>query len=82
MTLYTVLLIKNEENDIRCESYGRSKKNDKWVGAINLYHDGFFHTTLISSDSVFKTENGAVAYMQEIVKQVRALDLLKNKKII
>jgi len=78
MTLYTILVIKDEENDIRCESYGRSKKNNKWAGAINLYHGGFFHTTLISSDSVFKTEDGAVAYMQEIVKQVRALDLSKK----
>lgn len=76
MTSYTALVIQNNDNDIRCEPYFQDKKTEKWAGAVNLYHGGFFHTTLLSSEPVFGSSEAAVAYMEDIVKQVRAADVL------
>ena len=75
MTLYTALVIQNPSNDIRCEPYGQHKKTRKWSGAINLCRDGFLHTTLVSSEPTFESSEAAVAYMEEVVKQVKAFDL-------
>ena len=67
ITRYSALVIKSEDNDIRCEPYGQNSKTGKWSGAINLYHDDFFHTTVISSDSVFESSEESVIFMQNIV---------------
>ena len=75
MTLYTALVIQNPANDIRCEPYSQHKKTKKWAGAINLYHTESFHTTLLSSEPIFESSEAAVAYMEDVVKQVKALDL-------
>ena len=75
MTRYTAFVIQNPSNDIRCEPYSQHKKTKKWAGAINLYHDGFLHTTLVSSEATFESSEAAVAYMEDVVKQVKALDL-------
>ncbi|MBI2099328.1 hypothetical protein HYT45_02875 [Candidatus Uhrbacteria bacterium] len=72
MTLYTALVIQNQGNNIRCESIGRDKKTGKWAGAINLYHDGSFHTMLVSSKPIFKSSSEAVKHMREIVRKIRA----------
>jgi len=76
MTRYTAFVIKNEDNDIRCEHYGQHKETKKWAGAVNLYHDGFFHTTLLSSEPVFESSKASIAYMEDVVKQIRAADVL------
>ena len=75
MTLYTALVIQNQDNDIRCEPYSQHKETKKWAGAVNLYHNGFFHTTLLSSEPVFESSEASVAYLENIVKQVRAADV-------
>lgn len=75
MTLYTALVIQNEENDIRCEPYYQHKETGKWAAAINLYHNGFFHTTLLSSEPIFESSEATVAYMENVVKQVRCADV-------
>ena len=73
MTRYTVLVVQDCDNDIRCELYGgQHRKTKKWAGAINLYHGGFFHTTLLSSEPVFESSELAVMYMEDLVKQIRA----------
>ena len=76
MTRYTAFVIQNEDNDIRCEPYGQHKETKKWAGAVNLYHDGFFHTTLLSSEPVFESSKVSIAYMEDVVKQIRAADVL------
>lgn len=76
MTLYTALIIQNQDNDIRCEPYGQHNETKKWAGAINLYHDGIFHITLLSSEPVFESSEASVAYLENVVKQVRAADVL------
>lgn len=76
MTRHTALVIQNLENDIRCEPYGQDKETKKWAGAVNLYHDGFFHTTLLSSEPVFESSEASVAYMEGVVERVRAADVL------
>jgi len=76
MTRYTALVIQNEDNDIRCEPYCQHKETKKWAGAVNLYHDGFFHTTLLSSEAIFESSEASVAYMKDVVQQVRAADVL------
>jgi len=76
MKRYTALVIQNEENDIRCEALGRDAKTGKWAGAVTLYHDGHLHTTLLSSEPTFESSEAAVAYMEDIVRQVRAADVL------
>jgi len=80
MNLYTAFVIQNLDNDIRCKSYGKLEDTDKWAGAINLYHGGFFHTTLISSNHVFSSPEVAVLAMESIVDQVRALDFGRDLK--
>jgi hypothetical protein len=75
MTLYTALVIQNPSSDIRCEPYGQHKETGKWSGAINLYHDGVFHTTLVSSEPTFESPEATVACMEDVVKQVKSLDL-------
>lgn len=75
MTRYTALVIQNTDNDIRCEPYGQHKETKKWAGAVNLYHDGFFHITLLSSEPVFESSKASVAYMKDVVTQVRATNM-------
>lgn len=75
MTRYTALVIQNPDNDIHCEIYNQNEEAKKWAGAINLYHDGSFHTTLLSSELIFDSPEAAVAYMEDVVKQVRATEL-------
>lgn len=75
MTRYTALGIQSQDNDIRCEPCGQHKDTGKWAGAVNLYHDGFFHTTLLSSQPTFDSSELAIAAMEDVVQQVRKADL-------
>ena len=75
MNLITALTIQNEENDIQCEALGQHKKTGKWAGAINLYHDGFFHTTLLTSNAVFDSPEKAVSFMKDTVKKIRVTEI-------
>ncbi len=74
MTRYTALVIQSG-GDIRCKPY-QHKVTGKWAGAVNLYHDGSLHTTLLSSKPVFESSEMAVAYMEDVVKRVRAANVL------
>jgi hypothetical protein len=76
MTFYTALVIQDQDNDIRCEPYSQHKETKKWAGAVNLYRDGFFHITLLSSEPVFESSEASVAYMEDVVTQIRASNLL------
>jgi hypothetical protein len=75
ISLITALTIQNQGSNIHCEPYGQHKDTGKWAGAINLYHDGFFHTTLLSSEATFDSSELAVKAMEDVVQQVRKADL-------
>lgn len=75
MTRYTAFVIQNPDNDIRCEIYGQDRESKKFAGAINLYHDGSFHTTLLSSEPTYDSEILAVSAMKDVVEAVKKLDL-------
>ncbi len=36
LSLRTVLIIQNKENDIRCELYSQDKETKKWAGATSV----------------------------------------------
>ncbi len=76
MTRITALVIQTNENNIRCEVYGRDVKTRKFAGAINLYRDGHLHTTLISSEFVYGSSKIAIKAMEEVVQKVRSMDAL------
>lgn len=80
ISLYSALAIQGNGDDIVCEPYGQHKETHKWAGAINLYKDGFFHTTLLSSEPVYDTRELAIEGMKEVVEAVRAMDLSPKKK--
>jgi hypothetical protein len=75
ISLYTALVIQTEGNDIRCEPYRQDEATGKWAGAINLYHDGHFHTTLLSSNQIYDSSEDAVKGMEKVVAEVRAMKL-------
>lgn len=75
ISLYTALTIQNSDNDIRCEPYSQCKTTGHWAGAINLYHDGCFHTTLLSSEQVHQSEELAIATMKNLLEQISTTDL-------
>jgi len=79
VSLYTALVIQSVDNDIRCEIYGSDGKG-KYAGAINLYHDGHLHTTLLSTGLIYGSEKDAIEGMEGVVKQVRAINLAPKKK--
>jgi hypothetical protein len=75
MTLLTALTIQTRGDDVVCAGY-LDKNTDKFRGAIDLHHDGFFHTHLLSQrEAVHDTEAAAIAAMEGIVKQIRVADL-------
>ena len=51
----------------RNEKVGWSRKFVSWW---------FFHTTLLSSEPVFESSKASIAYMEDVVKQIRAADVL------
>lgn len=75
LTRLSVMTIQGNGDNIVCEVFGHDRQTKKWAGAINLYKDGFFHTTVVSSSAAFDTAEKAVAFMKEIVQEVRKLDL-------
>lgn len=80
MTLITVLTIQNLDNDIRCETYGLHAQTKKWAGAINLYHNGIFHTTLLSSDPIYESADASVVHMEDVVQRIRDINVKEVMK--
>lgn len=69
---YTAYVIQS--SDARAESL--ACKDGKFQGLVNIYHDGFFHTTIISTqESFYDSSEEAVKGMQEVIDLVKATDL-------
>lgn len=75
MTLLTVLTIQEGGDNIRCEVLGQDRKTGKWAGAVNLYYEDNLHTPLLTSNAEYDSREAAVATMEDVVRQVRAIDL-------
>jgi hypothetical protein len=75
LNLGTVLIIQNEENDIRCEPYDHDECTGKWAGAINLYRNEALHRVLASSTTVFDSSEEAVSHMENVVENVRNTEI-------
>jgi len=69
----SALTVHNPDNDIRVEVLGQHKETGKWAGAINLYKDNCLHSTVISSQAVYDTQEAAIKEMQEVVDAIRAM---------
>ncbi len=74
------MVIQSQGENVVCEPYGQHKETGKWAGAVNLYHDGSFHTTLLSSEPVYDTKEGAIEGMKTVVEQIRKIDLNPQRK--
>jgi hypothetical protein len=76
VTKLTAILIQIHGKDIKCEAVGPTRKGRKFMGLVNLYMNGEFHSTLLSSQAIYETPGLAVSEMQRVVDNVRAMDLL------
>ncbi|MFA5776838.1 MAG: hypothetical protein WC906_00095 [Parcubacteria group bacterium] len=68
------MLVIQNGNDIRCFALGPNEKG-LWAGGIAQYKDGFHHTWLTTSSYGFYSAEGAKETMENIIKEVRRLDL-------
>jgi hypothetical protein len=75
MNLITALEIQTNGDDVVCSVGGPAKDNGKYVGWIELWRDGVLHKPMLSTEPVFNTAKEAKEYMEDIVKQVRTLEL-------
>ena len=75
MTRITAIIIQSRGDDIRCQAGGPAKDNGKYVGWITLYRGDEYDHELVSTEPIFNTEKDAVAHMEDLVKEVRAMDL-------
>lgn len=76
ISLLTALTIKtNDDERIRC--FYRYDGHEKYGGEISLWKDGEFHALLISTKYIYKSEQEALKSMNELVKDIRQMELGK-----
>ena len=80
LNLHSTMVIQGNGDNIVCEPYGQHKETGKWAGAINLYKEGYFHTTVVSSEPDFDTSDDAVNYMKRVVEKVREINIGTKRK--
>jgi len=72
VTMITAMKIQANGDDVKCVAYGNGKK---FAGIVELWHGEDMHEVMLSTDPVFLTRKEAVGSMEDIVKQVREIDL-------
>ena len=80
MSRLTALIIQTNGNNIKCDAAGPSPENGKYSGWINLWKRGAFHQPLLNSEPVYESEEKAIEAMKEVVKAVRAADVMGDNK--
>lgn len=57
-------------------------KDSKYQGVIDIYHDGHFHITIISTqESLYESREEAVKSMQDLIDLIKSTDIgLSNKE--
>jgi hypothetical protein len=75
MTVLTALIIQTRGKDIHCDAGGPDKTNKKYCGWLTLYNGDEYDHELVSTDPVFDTAEAAKKYMQDLVAEVRKMDL-------
>lgn len=69
---YTAFVIQS--GDARAESL--LCKDGKYQGLVNIYKDGFFHTTILSTqESFYDSTEAATKDMQGIIDLIKSTDL-------
>ncbi len=56
-----------------------SGSDDKWAGHVYLAKNGDLHQHLVSTEAVFASKADAVTKAKDLVKQIRALDLMPEE---
>lgn len=67
----TVLMIQN--NEVKVSPY--HAPNGKWAGRIFMMKNGMEHCILISTTDIFDTEEAAVQNMEDLIKEVRNIQI-------
>lgn len=74
VTMITAMKIQANGDDVKCVAYG--SKEGKYSGIVELWHGDDFHEVMLSTDPpTFDSKKAAVEHMEDIVKQVRDIDL-------
>lgn len=69
---HTAILIQSNGDDIRCEAAGPHPDTEKYGGWISLWRNDRPHIApLVSSEYTFDTKEEAIAYMQDVVEEIR-----------
>lgn len=71
----TALIIKTQGENIVCDAWFYIGKG-KWVGTIELYNGGEFHSSLLESEACYGSAEEAIASMQAQVQQIRETQIL------
>lgn len=71
----TAFIIQAQGENIICDAWFYIKKG-QWVGTIELYEGGKFHSSLLESDACYGSKEEAIASMQAQVQQIRETQIL------
>jgi len=71
--MITAMKIQHNGDDVKCAAYGT--KDGKYAGMVELWHGEDMHEVMLSTEPVFGSRKEAVDSMEDIVKQVRELEL-------
>ena len=75
ISLMTAMVIQSNEGNVRCEAIGPEVETGKWAGVVALYRGDEFHRYVLSSTATFDSPEAAVAAMEVVVAEIRAMDL-------
>ena len=72
------LVIQTNGDDVKVEVVGPGKTG-KFGTWVMLYRDGDVHRPIVNTELVFDSEENARKFGDDLVAEVRAMDLLKGK---
>lgn len=72
------LVIQTNGEDVKVEVAGPCKETGKYGTWVMLYRDGDVHRPIVNTELVFDSEEGARKFGDDLVAEVRAMDLLKG----
>ena len=73
VTMITAMEIQTNGDDVKCAAYGSNI--GLYSGMVELWHSDEMHKVMLSTEPIFLTKKEAINSMEDIVKQVRDIDL-------
>ena len=73
----SAMMIQGNGDNVKCAAGGPCKETGKWAGWIELWKDGRLHTPIVSTQPAYDSKEEAVKAMEDLVEEVRKLDLSK-----